>query len=350
MTEPTRQDDVVARYHAAQAELDADPQSNKVTGPSAQVRANILAYAAQLANQRSAGDTPRDASVQAVSTPISPDLIADYPISTSEKDQSNHLKPAANDSQWKIRAVASIAIFGLSGLLFMQWDRAPAEDQEIALSNARPAPSVATPETASPQTKNAQLADAASKTQAPQRSTERSTERSTDAALAKAPAPEPLAETPAVPSPAPSPAPISARAKPSSKSSDDQNAAKDSNASFEAESDNNRSAAKASGSLKSQAQSAPDSPNAALFAAIRSKDAAALDLALQNGADKNTKTNGTPALTLCVQTGQLGMVRQLLSAGADANALDAQGVSALTHARKRGLSEMLTVLEVAGAR
>jgi uncharacterized protein len=163
-----------------------------------------------------------------------------------------------------------------------------------------------------------------------------------------------LAETPAAPSLASSfassTAPMAARARPSGQSSNAPNAAKDSSLSSEAESDNNQAAAKATGSLKSQAPSEPDSPNAALFAAIRSKDAAALALALQNGADKNAKANGTPALTLCVQTGQLGMVRQLLSSGADINALDAQGVSALAHARRRGFSEIAAVLEAGGAR
>jgi hypothetical protein len=383
MTEPTRQDDVVARYHAAQAELDADPQNDQATGPSPQVRANVLAYAAQLANQRSAEDSPPEANVQTENLPVSPDLIANYPISTSEKSQKNHLKPAANDNQWKIRAMASIAVFGLSGLLFMQWDRAPAE--------------AAAPSAASPPAKNAEFADAAApKAAAPAQAPNpadklaiakpptpaqpapasaasgnvlaeatsagrsdaankaEASQRSLDNALAKAPAPEPLAETPAAPSLASSfassTAPMAARARPSGQSSNAPNATKDSSVSSETESDHNRAAAKAAGSLKSQAPSEPDSPNAALFAAIRSKDAAALALALQNGADKNAKANGTPALTLCVQTGQLSMVRQLLSSGADINALDAQGVSALTYARRRGLSEMVTVLEAGGAR
>jgi hypothetical protein len=412
MTEPTRQDDLVARYHAAQAELDADPHNDQATGPSPQVRANVLAYAAQLANQRSAEDSTPEANVQTENLPVSPDLIANYPISTSEKSQKNHLKPAANDSQWKIRAMASIAIFGLSGLLFMQWDRAPAEDQEIAFGNARPAPptappaapaaapvaaEAAAPSAASPPAKNAEFADAAApKAAAPAQapnpadklaiakpptpaqpapasaapgsvlpeaasagrsdaaSKAQTPQRSLDSALAKAPAPEPLAETPAAPSLASSfassTAPMAARARPSGQSSNAPNATKDSSAFSETESDKNRAAAKATGSLKSQAPSEPDSPNAALFAAIRSKDAAALALALQNGADKNAKASGTPALTLCVQTGQLSMVRQLLSSGADINALDAQGVSALTYARRRGFSEIAAVLEAGGAR
>jgi hypothetical protein len=440
MTEPTRPspspspsplpDDLVARYHAAQAELDADPHHDKAIGPSVQVRANVLAYAAQLAAQpadgRSATGPQSDASAQSASALGNPNLIANYPIYTSEKGQKNLLKTAANDSQWKIRALASIAIFGLSGLLFMQWDRAPAEDQEVAFSNARPAPPAAkavapppaastadaaqaetsTPAAASPQTRSAQLAGAAAPTAAAPAATApappanpvdklatakppltakpapvptaaspalaeaatasgglssaigkaETSERSADAAAAKAPAAEPAAPafpsaTPsATPSPAPSPAPMAARAKSISPPSTAQSDVKDSSPSFESPTDSSRANAKATGKFKSPTQPAPDSANAALFAAIRSKDTAALALALQNGADKNAKSNGTPALTLCVQAEQLGLVRQLLAAGADANALDAQGVSALAHARRRGLDDVAAALLAGGAR
>lgn len=91
------------------------------------------------------------------------------------------------------------------------------------------------------------------------------------------------------------------------------------------------------------------SPNAALFAAIREADVASLQLALTRGADKNAKSNGTPALTLCVQSGKLDLVQLLAAAGADVNAPDAQGTTPLAHARARGLEAIAHALVGLGA-
>lgn len=91
-------------------------------------------------------------------------------------------------------------------------------------------------------------------------------------------------------------------------------------------------------------------PSNALLAAIRSKNPTALQQALADGADKNTRSNGTPALTLCVQTGQTDLLRILITAGADVNQTDAQGISALEHARTRGAAEMVEILLKAGAK
>jgi uncharacterized protein len=103
-----------------------------------------------------------------------------------------------------------------------------------------------------------------------------------------------------------------------------------------------------------EANSAPAgraaSPNLALFAAIRSADAAAVQRALANGGDKNAKSNGTPAITLCVQSGQLKLVQLLTAAGADVNAPDAQGTTPLAHARARGFDAIANVLIGLGAR
>jgi ankyrin repeat protein len=91
------------------------------------------------------------------------------------------------------------------------------------------------------------------------------------------------------------------------------------------------------------------SPNLALFAAIRSADAAAVRQALASGADKNAKSNGTPAITLSVQSGKLNLVQLLAGAGADVNAPDAQGITPLAHARARGLDAIANSLIGSGA-
>lgn len=91
------------------------------------------------------------------------------------------------------------------------------------------------------------------------------------------------------------------------------------------------------------------SPNAALFAAIREADAASLQLALSRGADKNAKSDGTPAITLCVQSGNIELVQLLSAAGSDVNAPDAQGTTPLAHARARGLDAIANALVGLGA-
>lgn len=72
--------------------------------------------------------------------------------------------------------------------------------------------------------------------------------------------------------------------------------------------------------------------------------------ALANGADQNAKSNGTHAITLCVQSGKLNLVQLLASAGADLNTPDAQGMSPLAHAKAKGLDAMVSLLLELGAK
>ena len=72
--------------------------------------------------------------------------------------------------------------------------------------------------------------------------------------------------------------------------------------------------------------------------------------ALANGADKNAKGNGTPAITLCVQSGKPHLVKRLAAAGADLNTPDAQGISPLAHAQSKGLDDMVSLLLELGAK
>ena len=438
---PTPPDDLVQRYHAAQAALDALMAEHAASpveaalsaAPSAQVSANVLAYAAQLASDRAG--TQDSAQVEAKLSQDNPNLIANYSISTSENSQKNHPKPAANDSQWKIKALASVAVFGLSALLLIQWDRAPSADQEVAFSTSRPtlstsgstaasmsvppaaaapapkpAPAAeqlppaalskdatqadkatpATPAAAAPLSPPASPAPAPAAAKAldkpslPQASDKAQSASRVDASAraptvstnnqatsraetavpeasslepgpafsqgttaSPAPAPTPAARQAAqapepapaaraapntAPTAAPEPAQAAGRAKYSAKS----------NTSSTAQSD---SAKPAMGDSETQRSARAPARSDALFSAIRSKDLVALQQALANGADKNAKLSGTPALTLCVQTGQIEMVKLLAALGADVNALDAQGISALAHARRLGQAQISVVLE-----
>jgi hypothetical protein len=406
---PATTDALLARYHAAQAALDA----HEASGPSAQTRARILDHAANIATNS----------------------VAAPAIKQSASGQIDTQKSAANDGQWKIRALATVAIFGLTSLLLLQWDRGTPEEKEVAFSTARPpvaAPAPAAAPAAATVTEPASAAaraaappvppatatadapaavrpvdksDAAAKAAPPSarlaapKVTQQAAPASARAqpfpsdAEAKRPsgvAPPPstkdattsaesaMAGATALPAPASAPAPLSApapspaapsmaaaapparAAAPAMRTAPAAKAGSDGIADSARREDAPQATARLKKSESAQdassvadANSAPAfraaAPNLALFAAIRSADAPALQRALASGADKNAKSNGTPAITLCVQSGKLNLVQLLAAAGADVNAPDAQGTTPLAHARARGFDAIANVLVGLGA-
>jgi Ankyrin repeats (many copies) len=332
-------DALLARYHAAQAALDAPEAS----GPSAQTRTTILNYAAELATNSVAAPAIKQGS-------------------NSLKDTE---KPAANDSQWKIRALATVAMFGLTSLLLLQWDRGTPQEKEVAFSTAPPPVAARSESAAAPAPAAAPVAPGPAKTEMPVDAavTSKDAAKSKPAQLPdrqntaprpavpvrddKTSAPEAASSKPpneqgamaqaiappaAVPAPvlgaAPAPAEPAMRAAPAAKAAEH---------------------GAAQSVRREDAPNAASPPNAALFAAIRSGDAAAVQQALANGADKNAKMSGTPAITLCVQSGKLDLVQLLAAAGADVNAPDAQGTTPLAHARARGFDAIANALMGLGA-
>jgi Ankyrin repeats (3 copies) len=359
----TQQDTLIDSYRAAQ-KLQND------VGPSELTRSRILAHAEHVANSKQGKNT-------VILPENTTDLIAKQAINTL----------AANDSKWKIRAIASVAVFGIAGLLMLQLSReapdeflpkvkAPASaersaapaaatiaesESKAAADKAVPAPlqapaptpaaAVAKPtpsiqrsappapapksepqreqitkkrDSASPKDLETAVAKEASEPRAEARS-----DKAAEITQSLAPPPS-AAPTPAAASPAPASSAPTAALAPMA------DAAKLS-----------RSAPAAPRARVNETINA----NAKLFAAIQTKDAAALKLALDGGDDKNAKNAaGTPALSVCVQSEQLNLVRLLIAAGADVNALDARGVSPLTHARNRGLTDIVDLLLNSGAK
>lgn len=108
----TRQDDeLVRRYQEASAQEDARPGT--------QVRDAVRAHAQMLA--------------AAAATAPSPTAI----VST---------RAAANQSRWKISALSTVALVGLTGLLMLQFERGTPEERDIAFGQRRaqaPAPAAA---------------------------------------------------------------------------------------------------------------------------------------------------------------------------------------------------------------
>jgi hypothetical protein len=405
---PAPTDALLARYHAAQAALDAPEAS----GPSAQARTNILKYAGEVATN--------SVAVPAIKQGASGLLDTE--------------KPAANDNQWKIRALATVAIFGLTSLLLLQWDRGTPQEKEVAFSAststarppvaarsdnaAAPAPAAAPAAPALPRaeppsdvaavskdTAQVKPALAAGKQEAHARHTEPnqsakisapkiaqqsaiteppdSVEAATAAnASARAPSEPPGSAMGAVSKAAPSgsskddaavaqsveapaarpaspaaasPATPAMRVAPADKAAPngaEQSLRREDAPSSAARMKKSEAADTESGMQDRSAQAARRdgaAPNTALFAAIRSSDAAGVQQALANGADKNAKSNGIPAITLCVQSGKLNLVLLLAAAGADVNAPDAQGITPLAHARARGFDAMANALVGLGA-
>lgn len=328
-------DALLARYHAAQSSLDAANGGAEALQPSTQTRKNILNYAANIATDSIAACANKERAGGTFDTQKLP----------------------ANDSQWKLRALATLAVFGISSLLLLQWERGTSEEKDTAFGIARPpiaAPATATaPQVAAAPTPGTLLPPKAPPPPA------------TPNQIKPAPA---LAKAPANPS-AGVASPLSAKAEQANAQAplaapeaSAQPAMADSPVSTPAASAmapaqpattlRAAPAAKALGQNAAPSERAPTTHTAtqqALFDAISQADATAVQQALASGADKNAKRNGTPAITLCVQSGQLYLVQLLITAGADVNAPDAQGITPLAHARMRGFDAIANTLVAAGA-
>ncbi|KAL7647776.1 UNVERIFIED_CONTAM: hypothetical protein RMT77_001385 [Armadillidium vulgare] len=70
----------------------------------------------------------------------------------------------------------------------------------------------------------------------------------------------------------------------------------------------------------------------------------------KQGADVNSAIEGRPPLCLASDYGQLDVIKYLLSKGADVEAIDKHGISALLAAIWEGHTECVKVLLEAGAR
>lgn len=108
---PGPDDALLKRYHEANALDDARP--------SPMLRDRVLAQARAAAGRPAQGTAPTRAA-------------------------------AANDSAWKLRALGGLAVFGLVGLLALQFDRGTPEEREVAFGQApRPSAPAAPPADAS---------------------------------------------------------------------------------------------------------------------------------------------------------------------------------------------------------
>ncbi len=320
--------------------------------------------------------------------------IASSPYSTggnSPKAHQNTIKKpmptpeAANDSFWSIKALASIAVMGLSALIWWQFEQGTPQER-VAAKTAQPSPAtvaVAPPAAApdansaaaqAPTASIAQEADAAKALAAPPSNTTQATKLPEPERQQAAKKPAPLIAEPSASdrartqdlASASSTAPSASRAQaPEPPLASAETAISDSFA---------RSAAPSMPApvrerkdFSAETASAPRAPNITaapmpapaaraaaapkavapnpLLQAIQERDAPALRQALSNGASPNTRTpDGNPALTQAVLQRWGEGVRILLAAGADRQAKNNKGHTAADVALELGYSDMTELL------
>lgn len=340
---PTPDDALLKRYREAN-ELDA-------ARPGPALRENVLAHARAVAASRLETPPP-------------------------------NARPAANDSTWTWRALGSLAVIGLVGLLVLQFDRGTPEEQELALGagSARPAaetaaapaapaapaqpaesaaPQAQPPLPASPQQKLASEAQTQfmKRPPAPTATAPEAADRMAGAepaqeaeraapadsaevapppqapAAAVAPAPASKAMAPQAPAPMPRAAPAATAPVP---------ATADSAASAGISRNATEGVLRERREISSARPAPPPSP---LFAAIASGNADAVRQRLAEGADPNTPdATGRTPLIAAVRTGNEAVVRLLLAAGADRTLRDREGLNAADHAEQSGHPGLLPLL------
>ena len=243
-------------------------------------------------------------------------------------------RPAANQPQWTLSLVASLAVVGLAGLMYLQIDRSTQQDREIAMGAAAPSPTNPATAVATHQEKSAnpvvpppkvatqtgaskateQFADASARVDAKREVRAESSGRmaQSNRSTALTPATPPVMAAPpaySAPAPAPSPAPAPAPSP-------------------------------APATAKDVAPTAIP-----LLDAARTGNTTALQELLAQGAPINARDdNGNTALMLAVRYRHATTVRKLLDLGADTGLLNHEGLTALQIAQQMGFADIAETL------
>ncbi len=260
---------------------------------------------------------------------------------------------AANDRTWTLRALGTLAVLGLVGLLVLQFDQGTSEEREIAFG-APPSPSAPS---AARAPAPADIASAPAPAAPPLVPRARAPETSTESAPTRpAPVVPQRAESAVNPTPDLNeavPAPIKAPSdqlesrtpEPSADRSTTDAAAARSRAA-PAPMTSQQPPASSAEAARPASQAAPESlPLPALLRAAQAGDLATAREAIARGDDLNaTNADGRTALMTAATRGDLALVRLLLDAGAETTRTDANGLTAADLARQGGHDQVLELL------
>jgi hypothetical protein len=336
----TPSDALLAQYETAKTLLpDGLPEA-----PSAATRESIM---------RAARD--RAAS----STIISIASHADSIRAKSQKDFKNtpestrQTAPAANDSFWNIKAVASLAVMGLSALLWWQFENGTPEEQQAAASSL---PNTAAVAAAAPTSEPAIQATASAARTSPtispvdvaiSASSERvrATSKATTPQVADKPATADAAPvTLSAPTTAPVPPNTDLRQYAEAQTAANAASAAPPSPQLQRKSSEVASTPAAARSATPAALALIPPPDA-LFSAIAARQAQDLQQALAQGASPNARNQeGQPALSQAVIQRWTEGVRILLAAGADKSAKNNKGHTASDVALELGYADMAELL------
>jgi len=349
-------DELIARYHEASA--------RDTRRPADPVREAVLAHARMV----NASSHPQAAG---------PDAGKAAP---------------ANQSRWKLSLLASVALAALSGLLVLQFDRGTPEEQDAGYGQRSPSVSAAPPlpaaapiapppppsaaapviPRAGPQaepprsaqqkaaapaqsgagtTRNEAADRRASTTSQAREAGAASPARLADAAPAASPREQADAAFPASPATSkgiapPPPAPAAAPR------TNDAASLRSAAPTQPQEASRGQEAQESRAQQAPRARLLPGSPAAAMAMALheaaRTGRITQLDSLLRQGALINEPdAAGRTPLALAVIHGQTAAVQRLLAAGANTAWVDREGLTALQHARRLGLSQIASLIEAA---
>lgn len=339
MTEPDRSppgDALTERYREASAQ--------DARRPGTHVRDAVRAHAQMVIAAKAQGTTP----------------------------EAKTTAPAANQSRWKISALASLALVGLTGLLVLQFDRGTDEEKDLVFGQpsastppaAAPAPA---PASTAPQTPQPEVSAKARAAESPPTLALKAPARS----AAEKPAPQPAAReqaaakaeaetaqalggaepsvavSPPAPPLVPSPAIAQDNAR-VSRSARTADAATGTQAAAPAMATPPAPIAAAPArSLRAEAAGSPGLASA-LQQSARAGDLQQLERLLQQGAPLNAADPmGRTPLILAVMQGHTAVVQRLLAAGANTALIDKDGLNALQHARRLGFDGIAHLIETA---
>lgn len=258
---------------------------------------------------------------------------------------------AANDRTWTLRALGTLAVLGLVGLLVLQFDQDTSEDREIAFG-APPSPSAPSNTRTPADIDSAPLAvepppllrapASGARTESVQERPAPAVPQTSESALK--PTPE-ANEAASAPIQAPATRQESRAPRPGADLSAPDSAAARSRAAAPPTASQAPTAPSAEATRPAW-QAAPEPlPLPALLRAAQTGDLATAREAIARGDNLNAAdANGRTALMAAAARGDLALVRLLLDAGADTALTDPDGLTAADLARQAGHDQVLDLL------